>query len=68
MGGGVMKQQQLFPLIRSKLLEKINGYIQNDYINDPHYVCPPALGENAGAAGALALAEHALNQQERIPS
>ena len=68
MGGGVMKQQQLFPLIRSKLLEKINGYIQNDYINDPHYVCPPALGENAGAAGALALAEQALNQQERIPS
>ncbi len=60
MGGGVMRQQQLFPLIREKLKQKINGYVQHHYLNDPNYVCPPQLGENAGAAGALALAHAAV--------
>lgn len=32
MGGGVMKQKQLFPLIHRNLFEILNGYIQNDAI------------------------------------
>lgn len=58
MGGGVMKQVGLFPLIRRKTLELLNGYIQaNKIIEDiDNYIIPPRLGDNAGVLGALALA------------
>ncbi|WP_059050067.1 ROK family protein [Paenibacillus senegalimassiliensis] len=62
MGGGVMKQSQLFPLIGSKLQTLLNGYIQHPSLqeNIGDYIVPPGLGDNAGLAGALALAELAL--------
>ncbi|GIP27979.1 fructokinase [Paenibacillus sp. J23TS9] len=62
MGGGVMKQQQLFPLIHSKLQELLNGYVQLPAINDQiaDYIVSPQLGDNAGLCGALALAKKAL--------
>lgn len=61
LGGGVMKQMGLFPLIRRQTLELLNGYIQaNRIIKDiNNYVIPPRLGDNAGVLGALALAENA---------
>lgn len=55
MGGGVMKQTQLFPLIRTKVQAILNGYVElNQKVED--YIVPPGLGDNAGLAGALALA------------
>jgi fructokinase len=62
LGGGVMKQMGLFPLIRRNTLKFLNGYIQSDIIvkDIDSYVMPPALGENAGVVGALALAEDAV--------
>ncbi|WP_136604056.1 ROK family protein [Paenibacillus dokdonensis] len=62
MGGGVMKQQQLFPLIHSKLQELLNGYVQLPAIHDQiaDYIVSPQLGDNAGLCGALALAKKAL--------
>ncbi|CAM3120210.1 ROK family protein [Paenibacillus sediminis] len=68
MGGGVMKQKQLFPLIKAKVQEMINGYLQHSHINDQidQYIVPPKLGDNAGLCGALALGHRALNKVDSI--
>lgn len=62
LGGGVMKQLQLFPLIYKYTLENLNGYIQKDEIlkDIENYIVSPQLGDNAGVCGALALAKSAL--------
>ncbi|GAF06204.1 fructokinase [Paenibacillus pini JCM 16418] len=62
MGGGVMKQLQLFPLIHSQLQQLLGGYLQLDETNAniADYIVPPQLGDNAGLCGALALAKKAL--------
>lgn len=62
LGGGVMDQPQLFPLIRKKLLAMNNHYIRHPSLTPEGidgYVVPPALGNRAGILGALALAEEA---------
>jgi fructokinase len=61
MGGGVMRQRQLFPLIRTELERLLNGYIQHRALLEQmqDYVVPPELGDRAGVLGALILAEHA---------
>jgi fructokinase len=53
LGGGVMSQRHLFPLIRSEAARLTNGYITLPEIT------APALGERAGVCGALVLAEQA---------
>lgn len=57
LGGGVMHQAQMFPLVRQKVLEKLNSYLQNDTILEHigEYIVPPALGDDAGITGALLL-------------
>jgi fructokinase len=59
LGGGVMRQQQLFPLIRQELLRRLQGYIRAQEILEDidNFVAPPALGERSGVSGALVLAE-----------
>jgi fructokinase len=54
LGGGVMKQTQLFPLIRQNVQELINGYVELEDLES--YIVPPGLGDNAGITGALVLA------------
>lgn len=63
MGGGVMKQNQLFPLIREKLQKLLAGYVQHPSLNEQidQFIVPPQLGDNAGLCGALALADLALS-------
>ncbi|WP_193432296.1 ROK family protein [Caenibacillus caldisaponilyticus] len=58
MGGGVMKQAQLFPLIRQKVRRLLNGYMPFPYVEDEidDYIVPPALGDRAGITGALMMA------------
>ncbi|WP_214882619.1 MULTISPECIES: ROK family protein [unclassified Exiguobacterium] len=57
LGGGVMKQSHLFPKVREAFRQKMNGYIQNPYVNELEtYIVPPTLGDFAGLIGALALA------------
>jgi fructokinase len=58
LGGGVMEQTQLFPLVRRYLVEFLSGYVQSPAIlvEADTYVVPPALGARAGVLGALALA------------
>lgn len=62
LGGGVMQQKHLFPLIREKTIRLLNGYIQADAILDQidTYIVEPGLGTKSGAIGALLLAREAL--------
>jgi fructokinase len=53
-GGGVMHNIELFPMIRENLRECLNGYVQA-----PNIV-PPLLGDDAGVLGGIVLAERAL--------
>ena len=50
MGGGVMEQVHLFPMIREEVAAMLNGYVAAPEIG------PPALGKDAGVLGAIALA------------
>lgn len=60
-GGGVMHQPQLFPLVRRRVQELLAGYFQLPAILQQIdvYIVPPGLGNRAGVLGALVLAEQA---------
>lgn len=61
LGGGVMHQMQLFPLIRKRTLEYINGYVDIKELHDiDNYIVPASLNDNQGIMGALKLASMAL--------
>jgi fructokinase len=57
LGGGVMQQKQLFPLIRREVQQLLNGYVQSPAIVEKidEYIVPPGLGDKAGVLGSLAL-------------
>jgi len=61
MGGGVMSQSRLLPLIRERVRHWLGGYIDRGEILTglDHYVVAPGLGEDAGIRGALILAQDA---------
>ena len=61
LGGGVMQQAQIFPLVREKTLNLLNGYVQSPALQAhiDEYIVPPGLGARAGVLGAVALAQHA---------
>lgn len=57
LGGGIMHQTQLMPLIREKTKEMVNGYIQTDLLKDmEHYIVLPSLNDNQGIMGCIKLA------------
>lgn len=62
LGGGVMHQLQLFPLIREQVKRNLAGYVSAsavaEHIDD--FIVPPGLGDNAGLSGSLALGLRAL--------
>jgi fructokinase len=62
LGGGVMEQQQLFPLIRSRVSELLNGYLTAPEVDEriDDYIVAPGLGSEAGVLGAMTLAQRAL--------
>ncbi len=61
MGGGVMHQAQLFPLVRTEVQRLLNGYVQAPELlgQIDRYIVPPVLGDGAGVLGAIALAARA---------
>lgn len=63
LGGGVMNQSHLFPLIRKQVCELLNGYVRHPAFaaDNKNYIVQPGLGGNSGLCGALALAKYALN-------
>ncbi|MEC6748372.1 ROK family protein [Marinilactibacillus sp. XAAS-LB27] len=54
LGGGVMKQKQLFPLIRNEFQTLLNGYVETPDLDT--YIISPELGDDAGITGSLLLA------------
>ncbi|WP_026653504.1 ROK family protein [Butyrivibrio proteoclasticus] len=61
LGGGVMHQMQLFPLIRKKVVEQLNGYINTKEIdNIDEYIVPASLNDDQGIMGAVKLAIDAV--------
>lgn len=64
LGGSVMKQTQLFPMIRRDVLALLNGYIRVPEILEhiDEFIVQAGLGDRAGVLGAIALAEEALQQ------
>ncbi|MFD0716642.1 ROK family protein [Paenibacillus sp. GCM10027626] len=65
LGGGVMHQEQLFPLIREEVKRNLNGYVSAAAILEDidSYIVPPGLGDNAGLCGSLALGLDALRNK-----
>ncbi len=61
LGGGVMSNPRLLPLIRREVVELLNNYIRSPQILEriDEYIVEPGLGHRAGSLGALALAERA---------
>lgn len=58
LGGGVMKQNQIFKYINDNL-----SVLMNDYVSVPdfeNYIVSPKLGDSAGVVGALILARQTL--------
>lgn len=61
LGGGVMHQEQLFPLIRSKVKEMVNGYINTKELEDiDNYIVPASLNDDQGIMGCIKLGLDAL--------
>jgi fructokinase len=62
MGGGVLSQERLLPMIRQRTQHWLSGYINRpEILSDiEHYIVAPALGPKAGVLGALRLAITAL--------
>ena len=58
MGGGVMEQAALFPMVRREVLDLLKGYVRAPEILDrvEEYIVPPGLGSRSGVLGAIALA------------
>jgi fructokinase len=62
LGGGVMQQKQLFPLIHAETVRLLNGYVKSPAILEDiqNYIVPPGLGNRAGVLGAIALAQQLI--------
>ena len=71
LGGGVMEQTQLFPLIRAEVRRLLAGYLRVPSLDDAGgtdagidgFIVSPGLGTRAGICGALDLAERALQEE-----
>ncbi|MFD1706914.1 ROK family protein [Siminovitchia sediminis] len=55
MGGGVMKQRHLFPLIRSKVEQLAGNFLTLPAMDT--FIVPPALKDDSGAMGAILMAQ-----------
>lgn len=57
LGGGVMHQEQLLPLVRDKVKMIINGYVNTKELKDmDNYIVLPSLSDNQGILGCIKLA------------
>ncbi|HPH97848.1 MAG TPA: ROK family protein [Anaerolineaceae bacterium] len=63
LGGGVIQQTHLLPMIRAEVKTLLNGYVRSSKINQhmDDYIVAPGLGSRSGVLGALALAERAFH-------
>lgn len=64
LGGGVMQQDHLFPLVRNKVKKFLNGYIDSPVFSGTleYFIVPPALGTRSGVLGALEMARNLTSE------
>lgn len=61
LGGGVMHQEQLFPLIRKEVEKLMNGYLTTKEMKDlDNYIVSASLNDDQGIMGCIQLAKQAL--------
>jgi len=65
LGGGVLGQEQLLPMVRRRVTDRLNGYLQHETIlSKPEaYIQAPGLGTSSGLLGAVALAQAAIGTE-----
>ncbi|MBI5564390.1 MAG: ROK family protein [Chloroflexi bacterium] len=65
-GGGVMQQPGLIDGVRSEVRDLLNGYVQSDRITQhiDQFIVPPALGNQSGMLGAIALAAALMEHEQ----
>lgn len=58
-GGGVMNRSRLMGMVRRRLVELVAGYLDAPALSSgiDEYLVAPALGDDAGVLGAIALAQ-----------
>jgi fructokinase len=63
-GGGVFQKLELFPMVRSLVIERLAGYIDVPEIVEriDSYIVPPGLGQDAGISGAISLGQRSLEK------
>jgi fructokinase len=70
LGGGVMQRDFLFPRVRRRVRDLLNGYVSSNSLLEgiENYIVPPGLGNQSGSLGAIALAMQAdeMNNNPRI--
>lgn len=65
LGGGVMHQDRLFPLIRDKVTQMLGGYIRTKELEDmENYIVPASLQDDQGIMGCLELARREYEAQQ----
>lgn len=64
LGGGVMHQEQVLPLVRQEVEKQLNGYVKTKELERmEEYIVLPSLNDNQGIMGAIRMA---LNEKERV--
>ncbi|MCI8402106.1 MAG: ROK family protein [Lachnospiraceae bacterium] len=67
LGGGVMKQEELFPMIRKRVKKILNEYLNTAEMMDmDHYIVPASLQGDQGILGCIELARRALMQKNPV--
>ncbi len=66
LGGGVMQQTFLYPLIRKKTLELLGGYVASPCVDEglENYIVPPGLDIHSGVMGSYLLARRACEKSD----
>jgi fructokinase len=69
LGGGVSQHPGLHQMVRCKVRQLMNGYLQSPMLADriDEYILPPALGNRSGGLGAIAMARDLAGKQQFIP-
>ena len=64
LGGGVMHQRQLLPLVRREVRRLLGGYMEDRGLADlDTYIVSPGLGDDQGVLGGVLLAKRAWDER-----
>ena len=64
LGGGVMSQEHLFPMIREEFKKLLADYVVLPNLED--YIVSPLLGDNAATIGCFILAKRKLDEVDEL--